>query len=282
VPLRFAIIGDPVEHSLSPLLHGTAFHTLGIDATYERVRVSKQELPAAWSDHLNREFTGLNVTLPLKEAILPLLDEVDQLAAAVGAVNTVSRTKDRFFGTNTDISGIRHTLLSVLDSIRHRPVAIIGAGGTARSVVAAMAAEIQPSRLFLVVRNADRANGVAVLARTLLSCPVEVLSLETSEAISALAGSRLLVQTTPVGMLPHADREPVPDYEGFHHEQVVFDVIYRPLETSFIRRASQAGCRVLTGLELFLRQGAASFEIWTGRPMPLDSLRPTILAALTA
>lgn len=280
MPLRFAIIGDPVDHSLSPLLHGTAFRALGIDATYERICVSKEELVSVWSHRLGREFDGWNVTLPLKEAVIPLLDEVEGAAMSVGAVNTIRRTSNRLIGTNTDILGIQHTLATVLDSIRGNTVVVIGAGGTARSVTAALAAEVRPSQVTYVVRDPGRAAGVLTLARDLLSCPVDVVRTTSDDALVALSGAGLIAQTTPVGMSPNDTQDPVPSFTTFRQEQAVFDVIYSPLETVFLRRAAQAGCRVMTGLELFLQQGAAAFQIWTGRPMPLDVVRPAILAAL--
>ncbi len=282
VALRFAIIGDPVEHSMSPLLHGTAFRALGIDASYERIRIPKEDLNSVWVERLRHDLDGWNVTLPLKEAILPLLDEVDELATSVGAVNTVRRTSNRLVGTNTDILGIQHTLAPTLGSIRREAVVVIGAGGTARSVTAALAADVHPSRVAFVVREPARAESVAALARTLLSCPVQIVRSDSDAGNAVLAEARLIVQSTPVGMSPEVSRDPVPAFNTFRRDQVVFDVIYRPLETAFLRRAALAGCRVLTGLDLFLHQGAAAFQIWTGRPMPLDAVRPSILAALSA
>lgn len=280
VSLRFAIIGDPVDHSLSPLLHGTAFRALGIDATYERLRIPREDLKSIWTQRLSREFDGWNVTLPLKEAVIPLIDEVDAVAASVGAVNTICRVSDRLYGTNTDILGIQHTLVTTLPSIRHQPVVVIGAGGTARSVTAALARDVQPSRVTFVVRDPGRATGVATLARDLLSCPVDVIRTKSHDAESALSDAGLIVQTSPAGMSPNDTQDPASFFASFRKEQVVFDVIYRPPETVFLRRAAQAGCRVMSGVELFLQQGAAAFQIWTGRAMPLDAVRPAILAAL--
>ena len=282
MPLRFAIIGDPVVHSLSPLLHATAFRALGIDAEYGRIRIAQDEIKDVWARTLLPDYDGFNVTLPLKESVLPLLDTVDELAASVGAVNTVSRVDGRLHGTNTDILGIRGTLAPAMELIRHQPAVLIGAGGTSRSATAALAADIHPSKLTFLVRDPRRGRDVATLARSLLSCSVQILRLGTSEAFSSLSEARLIVQTTPVGMVPESGLDPVQDFQGFHRDQVVFDVIYRPLQTAMLRRAATAGSRVLGGLELFLLQGAAAFQLWTRRTLPLDVVRPVILEALSA
>ncbi len=282
MPARFAIIGHPVTHSLSPILHGAAFRALGIDATYDRLTIRTEDLTVAWEEQLRPHYNGFNVTLPLKSAVIPLLDSVEELAAAVGAVNTVTRLGDQLRGTNTDILGIRASLAPFIAQIRHIPAVVIGAGGTARSVTAAMASDVHPSHLTFLVRDLQRASDVAALASSLLSCPVEVSTLESPTAHIALSKAGLIVQTTPVGMAPEIERTPAPSFTGFRPEQVVFDVIYRPLETVFLRRAASAGCRVIGGLELFLLQGAAAFEQWLGRPMPLEAVRPAVAAAVAS
>ena len=280
--LRFAIIGNPVTHSLSPVLHSAAFRALDIDATYERFTVTLEGLPQAWEEQLRPRFEGFNVTLPLKRAVVPLLDRVEDLAASVGAVNTVIRVEGRMVGTNTDILGIRESLKPFLHELRRQPAVVIGAGGTARSATAALAMDMEPSQLTYLVRDLTRASAVASLASSLLASPVGILQLESPESHRALANAAVIVQTTPVGMAPDITRTPVPTFRGFHRDQVAFDVIYRPVETEFMRQAASAGCRVVGGLDLFLLQGAAAFERWLGRPMPLGAVRPAVLAALSS
>ncbi|MCU0453650.1 MAG: shikimate dehydrogenase [Bacteroidetes bacterium] len=279
---RFAIIGDPIAHSLSPVLHAAAFAALGIDATYECLRVRREELQDTWERRLRSEFSGFNVTLPHKSAVLPLLDQVEALAASVGAVNTVSNRDGRLEGTNTDIQGIRRALETSVGDVRGRPVAIIGAGGTARSAVAALAADLTPSHLTFLVRDPERANEHLSLARRSLACPVEVTRLNDPNLGRVLSEAALIIQTTPVGMEPGTGRSPLPAAFRFTPTQTVFDVIYRPLETAMMAAARQDGARVIGGLEFFLHQGAAAFEIWTGRPMPLEVVRPAIVRALGA
>jgi shikimate dehydrogenase len=277
---RYAIIGDPIGHSLSPILHGAAFTALGIDATYESILVRPEDLRNTIAGRLSSEFDGFNVTLPHKSAVIPLLDDVDAFAASVGAVNTVVRRHGRLGGTNTDVLGIRRSLQPYLASLRDKPAVIIGAGGTARSAIAALAEDVHPAQLSLLVRDPDRASGPALLARNLLACPLRVVRLDDAVVGRALADAALIIQTTPVGMTPDTARSPLPTTHRFSPDQTVFDVIYRPLETALLTAARADGARVIGGLELFLEQGAAAFELWTGRAMPMDVVRPAVLRAL--
>lgn len=277
---RYAIIGDPVEHSLSPVLHNTAFAALGIDAVYERLLVRSDDLAQTWSERLRTEFEGFNVTMPHKAAVIPLLDVVDDLATTVGAVNTVILRGGRLVGMNTDVLGIRRALEPFSASVRGRPAVIIGAGATARSAVAALASEAEPSRLTFLVREPHRASSHMELSQRILTCPAEVLRLDGPAVGQTLAEAALILQTTPVGMAPDITRSPLPPLFRFNPTQTLFDVIYRPPETALIASARRDGARVISGLELFLHQGAAAFEAWTGRPMPLDLVRPEIQAAL--
>jgi shikimate dehydrogenase len=279
---RYAIIGDPIEHSLSPVLHNAAFAALGIDATYERLQVRAADLAQTWSDRLRTAFDGFNVTMPHKAAVLPMLDHVDELAKMVGAVNTVIRRGGRLEGMNTDVVGIRRALAPFAPSLRGRPAVIIGAGATARSAVAALATESVPSRLTFLVRDPVRAASHMDLSEKVLPCPAEVFRLESSEAARKLSEAALILQTTPVGMAPNVGHSALHIPHRFAPSQTLFDVIYRPLETALMASARRDGANVISGLELFLHQGAAAFEAWTGRPMPLDLVRPTILKALAA
>lgn len=277
---RYAIIGDPVEHSLSPVLHNAAFAALGIDATYERLLVRSEDLVQTWSERLRREFVGLNVTMPHKAAVIPLLDDVDELAEEVGAVNTVVARGGRLKGMNTDVLGIRRALTPFTAALRGRPAVIIGAGATARSAIAALASEAAPSRVTFLVRDPYRAGSHLELSQKILTCPAEVLRLDDPAVGRTLANAALVLQTTPVGMAPDTTRCPLPSSHRFNPNQTLFDVIYRPLETAMMASARRDGASVISGLDLFLHQGAAAFEAWTGRPMPLDLVRPEIQAAL--
>jgi shikimate dehydrogenase len=279
---RYAIIGDPVEHSLSPVLHNAAFTALGIDATYERVLVRNEDLARAWSEELREAYDGLNVTMPHKATLIPMLDIVDEIARTVGAVNTVVRRGNRHEGMNTDILGIRRALAPFTASLRGRSVTVIGAGATTRSAVAALASDGAPSHLTFLVREPHRARPILELCQKLLPCPVEVLRLDESAVGRSLAEAGLILQTTPVGMVPDVDRSPLPFPHHFRPDQTLFDVIYRPMETALMRAARRDGASVVSGLELFIHQGAAAFEAWTGRTMPLDIVRPAVLTALAS
>jgi len=264
--LRFALIGDPVAQSVSPAVHRAAFDATGLDASYESVRLLPAELTARF-EQLHRTHAGLNVTRPLKEAILPLLDGVTDDAARIGSVNTAAfDANGRAHGHSTDGFGA----LAALRRAGALPVEraiVLGTGGAARAVAAALRDE--GTTVLVFGRNA--AAGTQ-LAREL---GVGFAAAIDNQALLAQAFERggLLVNATPDG-----DVVPAGVPLG---SLTVFDLVYRPRRTPLLERAAAEGCQVVEGIEMLIEQGARSFEIWTDLSAPVEVMREAAYAALT-
>jgi 3-dehydroquinate dehydratase/shikimate dehydrogenase len=261
----YGVIGDPIAHSLSPLLHNAAFAATGMDALYLPFRV--RSLPDFIAAARAFGILGFSVTLPHKQDILRHLDDCDPLAAEIGAVNTVTvRGGKRLYGYNTDYVGVLRAIERRVPLASSR-ILLVGAGGSARAV--AFALSRAGAAVSIWARRPARARA---LARAV-----------SGEAVSrsALRGERFdaLVNCTPVGMHPGGGS---PLAEAELNARVVMDLIYRPHKTELLKRAERRGLAVISGVEMFLAQGAAQWEIWTGRRAPLAVMRRTVLAALAA
>lgn len=278
---RFAVIGHPVAHSLSPLLHGKAYDLLRLDCSYESFDILPDALPAALCDFHEQGFTGLNVTLPHKEAIAKLVNTATDEARAVGAVNTVLFRKDLIAGDNTDVYGFAASVEPVRKTIEGRTVLLLGAGGSARAVVFALLSRFKPSEI--VVANRDEERGRDLLRHFVDRAGGVNLtpgSVEPAKLSALLDRAGLIVNCTSLGLSPAIDGCPVPADTVFRTDQVIVDLIYTPLQTRLLAIATKSGARTISGLEMFLHQGARSFELWLGQPMPVDAIRPVIVNEL--
>ena len=261
----FGVAGDPIGSSLSPLMLNTAFRAAGIDAVYLPLKTSSPEELF----HVARELPldGFSVTMPLKQAILPLLDYVDPEAAKIGAVNTVHRTPDgKFRGYNSDAAGIVGPLRGRLD-LRNTRILVLGAGGAARAAVFACIAA--GAKLFICNRTYEKA---------------EILARQTGAGAvgrSALAAQTfdVVINATPAGMQGNSLILPLEEHELNAH--LVFDLVYNPIETPLLALARTKGIGTLPGVAMFVHQGARQFEIWTGTPAPRDAMQAAVLGALT-
>lgn len=273
------LLGYPVAHSLSPLIHNTAFRAQGLNTVY----VAMPVVPTAVADAVvglkALGFLGSNVTVPHKQAVLPLMDSLSPGAEAVGAVNTIvcRRTDDGVLlhGDNTDIAGFLGPLQPWADTLTGASMLVFGAGGAARAVVYALLGAFQPQRLTITSRTTSRAERLAAdLAVYDAGGALHVVPL--AEAHTAVRASRLLVNATPAGMSPHVDGTPWPEAAGFSKGQVVYDLIYKPEQTRLLREAAAAGAQTLGGLDMLILQAAASYVQWTGVDMPLDQVREAV------
>ncbi len=258
----YGVIASPIAHSISPAVHNRAFQARRIDAVYLPFLVEPGQLVDFLTLAKRLPIAGFSVTIPHKQKILRRLAAVDPLARRVGAVNTVYRKGGTLRGTNTDAPGVTAPLEKRL-RLRGSQVVVVGSGGAARA--AAFALADRGARVFLAGRHAGR---VQALAR---ACG--------AVALDGLAGRRFdaLVHATPVGMHPLSDATLFP---GEIPAEVVFDMVYNPLETRLLREARAAGKKVISGLEMFLEQAAAQFEIWTGAPAPRAAMERAARQAL--
>lgn len=264
----FGIIGDPVEHSLSPRMHNAAFAHLGFNGVYVPMRPT--DLAEAFNGLRSLGFVGVSVTVPFKVAIMDFLDAIDPVAQKIGAVNTLvfKRTADRVHctGYNTDWLGANQALAEAIVPAG-RTVLIVGAGGAARAVgFGLLEAGAQ-----VLVTNRTEAKGRDLAAQ--LACPfVPATDLAHIRADA-------LINTTSVGMAPQVEGIPI-DPELLPHFPVVMDIVYAPLETRLLREAATRGCRVIDGLNMLQYQGAAQFSLWTGIEAPHAVMRQALLDAL--
>jgi len=270
------VLGYPVAHSASPVMHQAALAAAGINAVYLPWAVAPENLAGAVQGLRAMEnLLGANVTVPHKEAILPLLDSLLPEAEAVGAVNTVIPREGKLLGDNTDGAGFLSALRQELEcEVRGLTVAILGAGGAARAVATALA-QAGASALILLNRTVDRATRLAELvASRHPACRVTVQFLQQHQKISHMADICLLVNTTSVGL--HATDPPLFDYASLSTPILVCDLIYNPPETPLLRAARSQGCRASNGLAMLVHQGALAFERWTGVPAPIHAMREAL------
>ena len=274
-------MGWPVAHSLSPAMHNAAFAKLGLNWAYVPLPVQPEYLQSALKGLAALNFIGVNVTIPHKQAVMRQMDELSHTARVTGAVNTVHFKDGKFFGYNTDALGFLNSLQEADCYPKGVRAAVLGAGGSARSVVYALARG-EADSVVVLNRTAERA---AFLVEDLTSSfPGRALTFRplTSDALAALDGQLdLIVNTTSVGMYPHGDACPWPDDVPMPAQTVYYDLVYNPLETIFLARARAAGAITVDGLGMLVHQGAVAFEKWTGQVPPTDVMRQACLEQLT-
>jgi shikimate dehydrogenase/3-dehydroquinate dehydratase type I len=245
---NYVLLGNPVKQSLSPLMHKAALDHLGIEGSYNAFCVSN--LAAAVQGIRGMDIRGASVTLPFKTAIMEFLDDIDNDALKIGAVNTISNKNGRLTGWNTDWRGLIFTLREAM-TIKGKKFVIIGAGGTARAAVYGIIKEGG----FPVIANRTEGNGKLLAGQ--FHCPYYALG-----EIGNIKAD-CLINTTPVGMYPHRDKSPV-DANTLAGFKYVMDVVYNPQKTKLLQEAFQQGCHVLRGLNMFVHQGAEQIKLWTG------------------
>ncbi|HEY4486027.1 MAG TPA: shikimate dehydrogenase [Nitrospiria bacterium] len=272
------IVGYPVGHSLSPAMQNAAFEALGLDYCYIPLNVAPARLGAVVQSLRDLGFRGFNVTIPHKESIGVYLDRLTPEARLIGAVNTVENRRGRLIGHNTDGRGFLASLKEDLNlNVRDRKILILGAGGAARAV--AFQAALEGASLLLANRTRSR---VKALARDLVKKikGVGIISLSWSEkALREAAGQAdIIVNATSVGM--KTDDPALLPKDSFRPDQIVCDLVYRPLDTVFLTQARLSGARTVNGLGMLAHQGALSFEIWTDRKPPLLVMTGALKKAL--
>jgi len=275
------VIGWPIEHSLSPAMHNAALREMGLDWVYLGFAVPPESVGEAVGAVRGLSLVGLNVTIPHKQAVTEHLDAVDETAEALGAVNTIVWDQDRLIGYNTDGPGFLRSLEEKGHGVEGKRVALIGAGGAARSVAYAVA-RAGAGALRVLNRTAQRADEVAQLAaeRGGLS-DIEAGGLTGRRAEAAVREADVVVDCTPVGMFPQVDEGPVIPEEWLRRGQVVVDLTYNPLQTTLLRAAAARGARTVDGAGMLVHQGAISLEHWSGRRPPVATMRRALLGELT-
>jgi shikimate dehydrogenase len=262
------LLGDPVAHSYSPAMHNAGIASLGLDLAYVPLPVKSVDLSTVVGALRALNFVGANVTLPHKSAIIPLLDEVSKLSRKLGAVNTIVNRGGKLFGTTTDPDGFLNAFAEAGHSFEGKNVAVLGSGGSARTIAFALA--LDPGKevrhIALVARTPEKS--AALLAEIKAAVPAcDIVALSFDEYPHVRKDYDVVVNATPVGMLPNVDASPLP-VDALEPEQIVYDIVYNPEDTALIRYARQRGCPVVGGLGMLIHQGLASFDLWMQEAAP--------------
>jgi len=273
------IIGDPIEHTMSPAMHNAAFETLGLDYIYLPFRVRREELQNAIAGMRALNIVGLNVTIPHKVDVIPLLDKLDPLAEGMGAVNTIVNDNGVLTGCNTDAPGFLQTLRSKGIEPEGKKIVILGAGGAAKGIAFILAGA--GAKLVILNRTASKAEELASQIAQLYGKSLKAMESSEENLKEALDGADVLVNTTSVGMVPDVGQTPVP--AGLLEPgMTVFDIVYNPWETRLLREAKAAGARTIDGLDMLVWQGALAFEKWTGQEAPFEIMKQAAVKALAS
>ncbi len=277
---RVALIGHPVGHSVSPAFQNAAFEHTGVAARYEAIDVLGDGLPRLISSLREPEWLGANVTVPHKQAVFRLVDEVDDVAYRVGAVNTVVNRDGRLYATNTDVAGFVRSVEAAGVQLSGANTLVLGAGGSARAVVYGLTS--CGARVRIASRRAERTRELASHARTAVpAATIDGIEWRGQDLLAVARECDVIVNCTPMGMLhgPAEHASPLPR-EAFHAGQWVVDLVYNPPRTPLLTIAAAAGATAIAGLEMLVHQGAGSFEAWTGQPAPIDVMRQAASWAL--
>jgi shikimate dehydrogenase len=273
------VIGDPVEHTMSPVIHNAAFENMGVDYFYVPFRVKKEQLAKAIEGVRALNIRGLNVTIPHKVAVIPLLDGLDPLAEKIDAVNTIVNDEGILTGYNTDATGFLQALLEMGIKPERKNIVILGAGGASRAISFILAEK--GSNLVILNRllELDWAEELATRLSHIFTKEVEALELNEENLTVVLEQADILVNATSVGMAPNIDETIVP-FNLLKPGQVVFDVVYNPIKTRLLREAKQAGAKTISGIDMLVWQGALAFEKWTGLKAPIELMREKAIKVL--
>ncbi len=271
--LYFAVIGDPIAHSLSPVMHQAGYNALGLRAQYLKFKVETQKLPEAISGLRALGFSGCNVTIPHKESVIRCVDELTPEAQRAGAVNTIRFTPEKIIGHNTDGLGFVRSIQGKMDTFKGRQAVILGAGGAARGIALTLA-ELGMN-LLILNRTPEKTSELVENIR----CVGGSASSGELQPGAWLKSVDLLVQTTSVGL--HGESYPF-DLTGLSPQALVADVIFGPSVTPFLQNAQSLGCDTLNGLGMLLHQGALAWEFWLGGSAPVEQMWAALLNEVEA
>lgn len=273
-----AVIGNPVGHSLSPALHNAAFDALGLDFVYVAFRV--EDLKGAVGGMRALEnFRGMSVTIPHKVEIMGYLDEIDEIDRSIGSINTVINEGGKLIGFGTDGPGALKAILDAGVGLDGATVLMLGAGGAARAIAFTLARQPGLKKLALMDINGAVLDGLAGDLRRGTHVTVEGELMGGEGLARRVAEADIVINCTPVGMHPREDASPLPA-DLLRAGQVVFDIVYTPLETRLLRDARARGCTVISGVEMFINQAILQFERFTGADAPVEVMRRVVLERL--
>lgn len=287
------IIGDPIEHTLSPVMFNAAFKSLNLDYVYVPFNVKKEDLDSAIAGAKAFNIKGLNVTIPHKKKVLNVIDKFDIMANLIGAVNTIKFHNGKSKGYNTDCIGALRAIEEVCN-LKDKNVVIVGAGGAAKAIAFQVAIS-NIKNLTIINRTEKKAKSLVSDIKTLLSTDFKDNSKLDDNRIDFshidlnfdhagiesihkhLKNADILIDTTPVGMYPNVDIEPIATANEMHSDLIVNDIVYNPIDTCLLKEAKLANAKTISGIKMLLYQGVENFKIWTGLEAPVDVMEKALL-----
>jgi shikimate dehydrogenase len=270
------LLGSPVSHSISPMMHNESFRQLDLDYVYLAFNVGVDGMESAVNGFRTLNVRGFNVTMPGKNIMATLCDKLSPAAEIIGAVNTVVNDNGFLIGHNTDGVGYMRAVQDAGHDIIGKKMTLLGAGGAATAVLVQAALDGLSEISIFSIHDAffERAEKIVAQLNERTSCKVTLYDFEDPSVLRReISESAILTNGTSVGMAPNTDRTIITDTSMFHNDLIVSDVIYNPRETKLLRQAKKAGCQTFNGLYMLLYQGAEAFKLWTGQEMPVDLIK---------
>jgi shikimate dehydrogenase len=274
-----AIVGDPVEHTLSPAMHNAAFRETGLDYIYVAFTVKPGDLAGAVAGMRALGMPGMNVTIPHKVNVIPLLDRLDPLAEKIGAVNTIVNESGILTGYNTDASGFLRAMVENGVRPDGKTVVTLGSGGAARAVSFTLADNGATPVILNRPSGIERAKHLALTVAETTGIKTEALELDRENLEKVLEDADILVNATSVGMSPDTEKSPVPA-DLLKPGLVVYDIVYSPVKTRLLQDAEAAGAETVSGIDMLVWQGAMAFELWTGKKPPVEVMKNEVMKRL--
>ena len=269
----YAVIGDPIDHSLSPNIHNAAFRHSKLDHTYIAYKIPAGELAAGIEALKAIKIAGFNVTIPHKIEMMKFLDEMDTTCKVIGAVNTVLNENGKLKGYNTDMIGFLDPIKKKNLTIKNSQVLLLGAGGAARAIITAMIKE-KASKISIVNRTQENANKLADFAKK-IGGNVDTISMQ--EANKLITDYKFIINSTSIGM--RNEHSPI-STENIGKNSIVYDIVYQPINTDLIKKSKENGATIIYGYEMLLSQAACSFEIWHKKEAPYDIMKKALLGGV--
>ncbi len=271
------LIGHPIKHTYSPFIHNVTAELKNIDYIYLPFDVPAANLKAAVKGMVALGIKGFNVTIPHKENIIHLLNDVSEEASIIGSVNTVVNDLGKLSGYNTDVYGILETIMPYKNEISGGEVCVVGAGGAARAVIYTVIRYFKPSKIYLINRTEQRAESL----KNYFSDKMKFDAFVTKELfppnlVEVFKSSKLIINATAVGMFPDSDDSITSLADSFYKGQIVFDLVYNPPDTKLLKLAASKGAVALDGLKMLVYQAAKAFELWTGEVMPTEKINDSL------
>ncbi|MFX1298200.1 MAG: shikimate dehydrogenase [Promethearchaeota archaeon] len=271
------LIGNPVEHSMSPKMHNAAFQKLGLDYVYLALRVDNDKVKEAIEGIRALNIKGANVTVPHKINAMQYLDEIDPVAENIGAINTIINKDGHLYGTNTDGIGAVRSLIEENVELKDKKIVMIGAGGVARPIAYNFAPNAKEFVLFDIVESAVQ--NLTTELKKKIGGNVRGYESDSENISKEIQDADIFINATPVGMYPKVNASILPK-ELLRKDLVVFDVVYNPLETKLLKEAREIGAKAISGVMMLVYQGVAAFELWTGQKAPVDLMKKMVLEGL--